>query len=308
MTTNDVFIWLYMYNLTMRLPQSNGRQTHRDEKLFHLSPSLRFEIDKHPVLGELYPVHAGYFPEARGHLIDRPNGYDSHQICLCLKGQGIFKTAKKQRLIKAGDLFLARAETDYFYQSSQADPWDLLWVHFKGQAALSYLFWANLVGKGLCQELSREVLVEVKKLMLEVIEGLGRVKDQPQIFELSQKLRALFALLQAHSSMSLTSETMLSALRKHLEVKGFNAVALSQVAAQFALSESRYRAKFKEEVGLAPGEWLMKMRLEKARDLMLLENLSVTETGRRVGFEDPFHFSRNYKKYFGISPKNQKKH
>ena len=44
------------------------------------------------------------------------------------------------------------------------------------------------------------------------------------------------------------------------------------------------------------------MPLREARRLILGENLDATSVGRRIGYHDASHFSRDYKKHFGGSP------
>ena len=46
----------------------------------------------------------------------------------------------------------------------------------------------------------------------------------------------------------------------------------------------------------------MRLKLNKAGRMLLTSELSVKEIASMVGFEDQFHFSRNFKKHFGYSP------
>lgn len=69
------------------------------------------------------------------------------------------------------------------------------------------------------------------------------------------------------------------------------------------LSTSRFGAIFKAVLGKAPGEYIQSHRIEMARQLLALTDLGVHEIGRKVGFGDPFHFSRIFKQYCRVSPK-----
>ncbi|MGN6698734.1 MAG: helix-turn-helix domain-containing protein, partial [Thermomicrobiales bacterium] len=44
------------------------------------------------------------------------------------------------------------------------------------------------------------------------------------------------------------------------------------------------------------------LRLQEARRLMVAEGLDATSAGRRVGYDDPSHFTREYKRLFGAPP------
>ena len=67
-----------------------------------------------------------------------------------------------------------------------------------------------------------------------------------------------------------------------------------------------YRKIFKEETGVTPVEYLLDIRIEKAKDL-LLHNFAVNEVANKVGFPDPYYFSKVFKKKTGISPKDYKR-
>ena len=60
---------------------------------------------------------------------------------------------------------------------------------------------------------------------------------------------------------------------------------------------------FKEETGESPINYLIKIRLEKARDILIKDdNSSIKSIANEVGYEDAYHFSKLFKKYYGISP------
>lgn len=69
-----------------------------------------------------------------------------------------------------------------------------------------------------------------------------------------------------------------------------------------ALSQSRFSHKFKEVTGEVPSKYFIKIKMEKARELLKFSNLSVSEIAERVGYDNALYFSRLFKKYTGLSP------
>jgi len=69
------------------------------------------------------------------------------------------------------------------------------------------------------------------------------------------------------------------------------------------LSASRFHALFVEALGAAPGEYVRRVRIRKAQQLLIGTDLTVEEVGRQVGHADPFHFSRIFRKRCGVSPR-----
>lgn len=68
------------------------------------------------------------------------------------------------------------------------------------------------------------------------------------------------------------------------------------------MSPSAFHRTFKEVTASSPIQYIKKIRLDKARDLLTAQGLRVNEAAARVGYESPNQFSREFKRYFGASP------
>ncbi|HLV09062.1 MAG TPA: helix-turn-helix domain-containing protein [Halanaerobiales bacterium] len=83
-------------------------------------------------------------------------------------------------------------------------------------------------------------------------------------------------------------------------------INLNEVAGEVGLSVSYFSKLFKEETGLSYSEYLNKVRLAAAKEL-LNKDISIAETAYTVGFNDQSYFSRVFKKSEGISPGKYKR-
>lgn len=77
---------------------------------------------------------------------------------------------------------------------------------------------------------------------------------------------------------------------------------VEQLAKMAHLSVSAFHRAFKEITSDSPVQYLKKIRLTKARDLMLQESLKANIAADKVGYESVSQFSREFKRYFGQSP------
>lgn len=85
-------------------------------------------------------------------------------------------------------------------------------------------------------------------------------------------------------------------------------ISLEQIAKNLYLSPFYISKVFKEEIGETPINYLIKIRLENAKDLLLKkQDLSIKEISSIVGYDDAYHFSKSFKKYYGLSPAEYKK-
>jgi len=77
---------------------------------------------------------------------------------------------------------------------------------------------------------------------------------------------------------------------------------VEQLAKTAHLSVSAFHRAFKEITSDSPMQYLKKIRLTKAKDFMVQENMKAYIAADKVGYESPSQFSREFKRYFGQSP------
>ncbi|MCO7593806.1 MULTISPECIES: helix-turn-helix domain-containing protein [Pseudomonas] len=68
------------------------------------------------------------------------------------------------------------------------------------------------------------------------------------------------------------------------------------------MSRSYFTRAFKRSTGLSPHEWLMKLRIDKAKTLMTQSHLPLSQIGLECGFADQSHLSRVFLKQVGVAP------
>ena len=81
-----------------------------------------------------------------------------------------------------------------------------------------------------------------------------------------------------------------------------DAFSMRSLAKQVNLSPSRFRALFTAQVGLPPATYLQRLRLRRARLLVERTFLSIKEIMGLVGYNDPSHFSRDFRRQHGAPP------
>ena len=79
-------------------------------------------------------------------------------------------------------------------------------------------------------------------------------------------------------------------------------ISLSSVAKRFHRSAPYLTTLFREEIGRSLNDCILERRTEEARRLLRHSGLSIAEVGERVGYPEPTHFSRLFRKRVGISP------
>jgi len=81
-----------------------------------------------------------------------------------------------------------------------------------------------------------------------------------------------------------------------------NPPSLDRLAKAAGLSVDHFGRIFKQQTGWSVRQYVCRQRLIEARRLLVQGALNVSEVAQAVGFDDPFYFSRVFKRSFGVSP------
>jgi AraC-like DNA-binding protein len=85
--------------------------------------------------------------------------------------------------------------------------------------------------------------------------------------------------------------------------KDFNQpLRIEDIARELGMSVSGFHHHFKSVTAMSPLQFQKQLRLQEARRLMLGQNLDATSAAYQVGYDDPSHFNREYKRQFGAPP------
>jgi len=95
---------------------------------------------------------------------------------------------------------------------------------------------------------------------------------------------------------------IIESVKAYLRQNYGQSISFSKIASQYGFSPAYLAKIFKEHTGTSPGKHLKEYRINIAKKLLMDSDLSVKEIAVRVGFDDQFLFSKNFKSMIGVSP------
>ena len=81
-----------------------------------------------------------------------------------------------------------------------------------------------------------------------------------------------------------------------------SSLSVELLAAEVGLSPAHFARAFKETMGVAPHRYLLHLRLERARRLLDAGDATLSGVAQRAGFADQAHFTRHFKREYGVTP------
>lgn len=107
---------------------------------------------------------------------------------------------------------------------------------------------------------------------------------------------------QANQMVSLSKyklNRVLDFIHTHLDQN----LALSELAAIAQVSPNYFAAQFKCATGMPPHQYLILQRIERAKDLLIREKLSIADVATQLGFAHQSHFTKHFKRVMGVTPR-----
>lgn len=94
----------------------------------------------------------------------------------------------------------------------------------------------------------------------------------------------------------------LRAVVNHVKRRPAERHSIDELAHVGGCSPSTLSRMFKRHLGVSPGRWTLNLKLDLAAELLSSTGLRIGEVGAKVGIDDPYHFSKLFKSFRGVTP------
>jgi len=229
--------------------------------------------------------------------VHRPLGIEHHQFLFTLKGKGCAFINGQTFELGSGDILYLPPHTAHEYYCADG-VWETQYITFGGNGLERFWefepsVWSN--GKELEFEKWFELLLVYKsKIGMEKNLSLSLYA---MLLEFGEKVNGLSATKKKRHIITLAMQ----------ELSKVDNTDLNFVAKKVGVSASHLCRIFKEYTGFRPVEYLNRLKIHKAKEMLVNTEMSIREIGEILGYESHSYFSMMFKRYTGVTPTEYKK-
>jgi AraC family transcriptional regulator, arabinose operon regulatory protein len=206
--------------------------------------------------------------------------------------------------VKRENLLLIPAGVPHWYGADHQHPWSIYWFHAVGASIPDYL---DALGASVAHPV---VLlggnVQLFSHFEEILQALEQGFALPQLLCAAHAQAHLVGLMLWHRYQfhqdGIPGQQRVSKSIQFMKEHLGEPLRVEALAALANLSSSRYTALFRQSKGHAPMEYLIRLRMSRAVQLLSTTTLPIKNISTQVGWPDPLYFSRVFHSVHGHSP------
>lgn len=276
------------------------------EKLINVSlPVLKDLGAKNPALFGVYITQIGYFPKASYHYRERRKGCEDNILIYCLQGKGHYILGDKRYEVNCNEFVIIPATETYMrYWADLKDPWTIYWIHYTGPAIADFNHQLGVnVNTG-------PTLIPFNARALEIWQYIYQTIEAG--FNLANLCKANFCLyhfiatflFQQHDVAESNEDKndviakTIQQMRNNLDKK----FSVEKMAQSHKVSVSHFSTLFRKATGMPPNDYFIHIKMQAACQLLYNSNDKIRDIALTLGYDDPYYFSRIFKKSIGSSP------
>lgn len=268
-----------------------------------------YSVGSNPVYYDKQNLHVLFAGESQTLPIHQagPKIYDYYLLHFIESGSGVFRTEHHTYELCRGDCFLIHPGQLVSYISDKDQPWRYRWVAFTGSEADSLVLQTGFTPQKPVLSTPKDSIIPTA--LSGIMQTFNANKESAHLTSLgylylivgeaADLLSSFSRLPGAESQVKRTVKQMIH----YMASQYAHPVSIEQMCDSLGYNRAYLSRVFKQETGLSPVTYLLKLRIEKSRQLLRERpELSVEQVAASVGLTDALYFSRQFKRFCAQSP------
>ncbi len=254
------------------------------------------------------PPHTSY-PLAvhpKGYAFDWQQGrvLEGFALVYIAGGQGRFESEGKINLpVEPGNVFLLFPGVWHRYQPEARTGWHEFWIGFDGDTARNWQLNHFIApAKPVFKINTEDTVLATFNRILQAARANRPALQQILAGAAANLVGLCYSAQQAPPEAGDPGSNAIELAIARLEADLGRELDIKKLAQELGVSYSWFRTAFTMHTGLAPHQYVLEMRLVRARNLLVGTTLAVKEIAQQTGFQDEHYFSRLFRQKLKCTP------
>jgi AraC-like DNA-binding protein len=238
------------------------------------------------------------------HFFTERQQEDSYQILFTISGNGILKYRNKTIPIEKNQAVLLHCNEYNYYYTGKSGFWEYKYMHMKGSGLPGIFEIINLGSVFPVHLIEPFEFNQSFDKMVRLIETMDYQSD----LKFPALLMAILTDLAVNRNETVVTRNgdyhrnIIEGSFKYMQENYRQKLLIRDIAKNEGFNECYFTRLFKRIAGTTPHEYLMRLRIDKAKQILKQTDKSITEVSYDVGFDNVNVFIRDFKKYTGTTP------
>lgn len=232
--------------------------------------------------------------------VKRDNGLSSHQFLFTVKGRGILIVNDKRYILEKNSLLYLPPGLPHEYYPEKGE-WSTCWMVFRGELLAGIMKNMGFEDEMIAHDAD---LTAFEKLFNRLY---GLAADN---LHSSKKCSLLIYdavllagdILNGKNSADNTGNMIVDKAVEYINDHYCSDISLNELSDLSGVSPQYFGRLFRERLNMRPMEYIARIKVSKAKIMLLDSDISVTEISEKLGYTSPTYFGIVFRKYEGISP------
>jgi AraC-like DNA-binding protein len=249
-----------------------------------------------------------YYVQSAGRYYCLPGFYEEHSaynsflILVTLDGKGSLYYRGKEYLLNKGQVVFISCLDKHCYSTFEKNVWETLWVNFNGSESRSYF---EMIYKNYGPVINLNKVSDIPKNMDQILKMLEYKDLRLDIINSKILVDILTELLLDSLKVNTNEFEMPDTVKKAVAIieSSFNQpIDLDSLSREICISKFHLSKLFKKYTNFSPYEYLIKYRINYAKNLLKNTNIPIHAISLEIGFESVSHFIKIFHQYEETTP------
>ena len=238
---------------------------------------------------------------------------DAMEFCYMIRGQQSYVVQNQTYILKGSEIFLTYPNEEHCSGTMFQEKSRLYYIIVDTvNNRENFLGFQNYEAAPLAEKLQNipnrhfRGSPKIRLLLEDIFKTVSRPSPLTNVLLRAVVLQLLYETLMCRFNIDIEITPDISKTVRYISENIEKALPLELVARISGLSLPRFKQKFRQQLGVPPGEYIMRKKISRAQEL-LGEEISITDIAHQLNFSSSQHLSVAFKKYCGVTPREYRR-